>query len=147
MEIKDSEKFTPRKTELKEEEAGRLTGIILKNLPIALPDKDILEALYEAGAPSSSSIEIQRPEGAHKASAEINNLGSPDCKTIIGNLYGKIIHGNKVFCRGSSNLHSPEKNEKVEDTDGDSKGPTINEKNVGTDSIIIESPPTTSVNK
>ena len=35
----------------------------------------------------------------------------------------------------------------MEDTDGDSKGPTINEKEVGTDSIIIESPPTTSGKK
>ena len=45
VEIKDSEKFTPKKIELSEEEIGRLTGIILKNLPIALPDKDILEVL------------------------------------------------------------------------------------------------------
>ena len=35
----------------------------------------------------------------------------------------------------------------MEDTDGDSKGPNINEKEDGTDSIIIKSPPTTSNNK
>ena len=47
----------------------------------------------------------------------------------------------------AEDLHTPEKNEKVGDADGDSKGQTINGKEVGTDSIIIESSPTSSDNK
>ena len=114
VEIKDSDKFTPQKKELTEKETTRFTGIILKNLPIALPDKDIIEVLIEAGAPTASNFQIHRPEGAHKASAEINNLDSQECKNIIDQLQGKIINGNKVFCRGSSDLHTPKKNENEE---------------------------------
>ena len=106
VEVKDSSKFTPQKNELTEEETARFTGIILKNLPIALSDKDINEVFNEAGAPTTRDIQISRPEGALKASAEINNLDSLECKKIIDYFQGKIIHGNKVFCRGSSDLHT-----------------------------------------
>ena len=111
-EIKDSSKFTPQKNELTDEETARFTGIILKNLPIALSDKDINEVFNEAGAPTTRDIQIIRPEGALKASAEINNLDSMECKKIIDYFQGKVIHGNKVFCKGSSDLHTPKKNEK-----------------------------------
>ena len=113
-EIKDSDKCTSQKNELTEEETTRFTGIILKNLPIALPDRDIIEVLIEAGAPTTSNFQIHRPEGALKASLEINNLDSQECRNIIDRLQGKIINGNKVFCRGSSDLHTPKKNEKEE---------------------------------
>ena len=120
VQIKDTGKFTPQKNELTDEETARFTGIILKNLPIALSDKDINEVLNEAGASTTRNIQIHRPEGALKASAEINDLDSLECKKIIDYFQGKVIHGNKVFCRGSSDLHTPNKNEK-EDGSKDSE--------------------------
>ena len=89
-------------------------------MPIALSDKDINEVLNEAGASTTRNIQIHRPEGALKASAEINDLDSLECKKIIDYFQGKVIHGNKVFCRGSSDLHTPNKNEK-EDGNKDSE--------------------------
>ena len=86
VEIKDSGKFTPQKNELTEEETTKFTGIILKNLQIALPDRDIIEVLIEAGAPTTSNFQIHRPDGALKASLEINNLDSKECKNIIDRL-------------------------------------------------------------
>ena len=138
-EIKDSDKFTPQKNELTEEETTRFTGIILKNLPIALPDKDIIDILIEAGAPIASNFQIHRPEGAFKASVEVNNLGSQECKKIIDQLQGKIINGNKVFCRGSSDLHTPKKNEKEEaNNDSERDGNSIPNEATSTNSKTKE---------
>ena len=139
IEIKDSGKFTPQKNELKEEETKRFTGIILKNLPIALPDKDIIGVLIEAGAPSTSNLQIHRPEGALKASAEINNLGSRECMKIIDQLQGKVINGNKVYCRGSSDLHTPKKNEEEkanDDSETDEPSPTNLKSKESTNNLI-----------
>ena len=107
-------------------------------MPIALSDKDINEVLNEAGASTTRNIQIHRPEGALKASAEMNNLDSLECKKIIDYFKDKVVHGNKVFCRGSSDLHTPKKNEE-EDATKDSK----NESNAS-NSIPKDSSPTKS---
>ena len=113
-------------------------------MPIALSDKDINEVFNEAGAPTTRDIQISRPEGALKASAEINNLDSLECVKIIDYFQGKVIHGNKVFCRGSSDLHTPKKNEK-EDANKDSEiesnaSNLIPEVSTPTESNIKETP-------
>ena len=60
--------------------------------------------------PEKCDMKIIKPHGAFKASVEINNLNNEVCKTIIANLHEKFVHGNRFFCRGSSDLYTPQKN-------------------------------------
>ena len=113
VEMKETEFFTPthKKYELSKEEISKFTGVLVKNIPIALPNKDICDILFTAGAPETSIINISKTEGGHKASVEINDLKNDDCLNIVKNLNGKMIHGNKVFCKGSSDLYTPKKSD------------------------------------
>ena len=121
VEIKSTTSFTPehrrKDMETPKEDTSKFTGVIIKNIPIALPNKDIIGMIHEAGAPETCVINVTKKDGGMKASAEVDDLTSDECLRIIEYLNEKNVHGNKVFCKGSSNLYTPKKNEANQSTD------------------------------
>ena len=107
VEIRESSSFSPATKQIApdNEEQSRFTGVVVKNLPEAIPGKDVLDILETAGLTDTPDYKIKRNNG--KASIEVNNLDSKLCIEVIDNLNKATVHGNRIYCRGLSNLHSP----------------------------------------
>ena len=111
MPVKESGKFSPasKKTELSKEEKKRFTGVIVKNIPEAVPDTLILKLLAGEDLDEDNVIDIKTNRINGKASVEVVNLENEKCISIVDRINGTVFHGNKIFCRGLSNLYSPVK--------------------------------------
>ena len=109
--VKESGKFSPasKKTELSVEEKKRFTGVIVKNIPEAVPDTLILKLLAGEDLDEDNVIDIKTNRINGKASVEVVNLENEKCISIVDRINGTVFHGNKIFCRGLSNLYSPVK--------------------------------------
>lgn len=83
---------------------------------------DITKAIQDAGVPNESKILISRPSNGLKASAEINDLDNSVCLNAISYLNGKVLFGNKIYCKGSSNLFTPTRD--ITDTAGKNGSPS-----------------------
>ena len=59
-----------------------------------------------------TDIKINRLNG--KASVEVVNLENEKCISTVNGINGTVFHGNKIFCRGLSNLYSPVKTDTPE---------------------------------
>ena len=110
VEIHTRQSFTPaaKKIETTAEEKALFTGVIIKNLPEALPVKYITDMLASAGvedAESKTSISSNN----HKATAEVINLSSEVCSEVIEKLNETKVGDNLIFCRGLSDLSTPSK--------------------------------------
>ena len=120
LEVRDSNEFTPVKNSLANVEINKFTGVLIKNLPIALSDPDLVAVAIEGGASPSDDIKIHKPKAGLKAILEIHNIDNSKCQHLIGNLNGKLVHGTRIYCKGLSDLYTPEKNsgtEKQEDNE------------------------------
>ena len=62
IEIKETNDFTPVKSTSTDIETQRFTGVLVKNLPIALPDSDLIADIFEAGASPSDEIKVNESE-------------------------------------------------------------------------------------
>ena len=108
--IHDKQRFTPaaKKTEPSAIETNLFTGVVIKNIPEALPRKHIEELLKNAGVDEvGPNTTIQTHNG--KTTVEVINLGSDICCKVIENLNETKVSDNKIYCRGLSDLSSPMK--------------------------------------
>ena len=100
--------FTPRfkKDAADNVDVEKYTGVVIKNVPESLPDTEVRRTLAEAGlADDEGKVNINR--SGNKTCVEIDELDSKKCLELITNLNESIVHGNKIFCRGLSELSSP----------------------------------------
>ena len=108
--IHDKLRFTSvaKKTEPSAIETNLFTGVVIKNIPEALPRKHIEELFKNAGVDEvGPNTTIQTHNG--KTTVEVINLGSDICCKVIENLNETKVSENKIYCRGLSDLSSPVK--------------------------------------
>ena len=110
VEIHTRQSFTPaaKKFDTTAEEKALYTGVIIKNIPEALPMKDITDMLAEAGVKNAES-KTSLSSNNHKVTAEVIDLSSEICNEVIDKLNETKIGDNMIFCRGLSDLSSPSK--------------------------------------
>ena len=85
----------------------RLTGVVVKNLPEALPDKEVELIVKAAGLDEKHPRKTTKFGG--KMTVVINDLENKLCLEIIEKLDGMKVHDNKIYCKGLSELYTPEK--------------------------------------
>ena len=121
LEVEDSESnedvpihtnlsFTPVTTRVEpsKEDINLYTGVVVKNIPEALPEKDIRELFVNAGV-DEGDLEIKLVTHNGKVTAEVINLESETCCKLIESLNETKVGENKIYCRGFSDLSSPPK--------------------------------------
>ena len=82
-------------------------GVLIKNLPEALPPKELRQLLTQAGLDDEHSLKIDRFGG--KMTVEISSITNELAKVLIDSLNGIKVHDNKIYCRGVADLFTPEK--------------------------------------
>ena len=110
MNIKESATFTPPYKSRKPSSgtAESFTALLVKNLPSAIPDKDIIEEFSKESLSDNVHINITR-DGGDKATAELSNLDPDEAESLITNFRGKMYFGNKLFCKKMKSIFSPKK--------------------------------------
>ena len=109
------------------EETSLFTGVVIKNIPEALPKKDIEDLLAKSGVEDvAAKIKITTNNG--KSTAEVTNLESEICCKVIEDLNETKVGENKIYCRGFSDLTSPTSQEIViEGANADNNEPNASE--------------------
>ena len=106
--INEESRFSPvRQSPSEGLNKDRLTGVVVKNLPEALPDKEV-ELIVKAAGLDEKHLRKTTKFGG-KMTVVINDLENKVCLEIIEKLDGMKVHDNKIYCKGLSELYTPEK--------------------------------------
>ena len=109
-EIKKNQNFTPTKIQTEEENdpIKQYSGVVIKNLPLTMPENEILKFLQSKGlGMDHKDIKIKRNKKS--TAVDIENIENKTSEAIIENLNEKIIFNQKIYCRGLRSLESPPK--------------------------------------
>ena len=110
VEIKENGQFTPpHKSRPQEQiENDKFNGVVIKNLPKDIPDREITLFLESKGLPiGHKGMCIGR--NIRNTNVDISNLPATVCNTLIGNIHENVFFNNKIYCRGISDIMTPEK--------------------------------------
>ena len=118
MEIKDGSNFTPPRKLAEINSEVILSGIVVKNFPAGISEKDLIGALESVGLPENhTGVKIHQT--LRNTNVDIENLMSHECYELIDNLNEKIFFKKKIYCKGMIYITSPIKDNNEENDDKD----------------------------
>ena len=123
--VHDGNNFSPvhKNAPMDAQEKEKLTGIVIKNIPEAVPNKEVDLLLKNVGIDEKHPKQINKFDG--KITVEINDIENILCLEVIEKLNGTKVHDNKIYCRGLSPLYTPEKKAEHEEEINDTPNPKI----------------------
>ena len=89
------------------------SGVVIRNLPPEMSDKDIESFIHSKGVPKGHKA-IKISVGRKNKNVDIDDLDVKICETLITDLHEKIFFNRKIYCRGLSNIITPEKGPQVD---------------------------------
>ena len=102
--LKNNEIFTP--THDKPKAAATLScfnGVVVRNLPLEMSDKDIEAFLVSKGMPASNQV-FKISTSKKNKNVDIEDLNTELCVSLIENIHEQVFFNRKIYCRGLRNL-------------------------------------------
>ena len=96
--INNTDNFPPKQNKPKNVVTSSHNGVIVRNLPLDMPESDIESFLVSKGMPNHHPA-FKVTAGRKNKNVEIEDLDMKICETLIENIYEKIFFNKTIYCR------------------------------------------------